>query len=43
MNPPVSRIFSKFQSEGLISVQQKHIRILHVEGLEALLGQQGQR
>ncbi len=39
----VSRIFSKFQSEGLISVQQKHIRILHVEGLEALLGQQGQR
>jgi CRP/FNR family transcriptional regulator len=37
----VSRIFSKFQSEGLIGVQQKHIRILHVEGLEALLGQQG--
>ncbi|MGB8435817.1 MAG: fumarate/nitrate reduction transcriptional regulator Fnr [Burkholderiales bacterium] len=37
----VSRIFSKFQSEGLISVQQKHIRILLVEGLEALLGQQG--
>jgi len=35
----VSRIFSKFQEEGLISVQQKHIRILHVEGLRALLGQ----
>jgi len=35
----VSRIFSKFQEEGLISVQQKHIRILHVEGLKAMMGQ----
>ncbi|MCL4801239.1 MAG: fumarate/nitrate reduction transcriptional regulator Fnr [Burkholderiales bacterium] len=34
----VSRIFSKFQEEGLVSVQQKHIRILHVDGLRALLG-----
>jgi len=39
----VSRIFSKFQEDGLISVQQKHIRILHVDGLEALLGPQAQR
>jgi CRP/FNR family transcriptional regulator len=39
----VSRIFSKFQEEGLISVQQKHIRILQVEGLEALLGHHGHR
>jgi CRP/FNR family transcriptional regulator len=34
----VSRIFSKFQEEGLVSVQQKHIRILHVDGLKAMLG-----
>ncbi|MCC6609594.1 MAG: fumarate/nitrate reduction transcriptional regulator Fnr [Burkholderiales bacterium] len=34
----VSRIFSKFQDEGLIGVQQKHIRILHVDGLKAMLG-----
>ena len=39
----VSRIFSKFQEDGLISVQQKHIRILQVEGLEALIGQPGHR
>jgi CRP/FNR family transcriptional regulator len=33
----VSRIFSKFQSEGLIAVQQKHIRILDTDGLRHLL------
>ncbi|MCZ7564143.1 MAG: fumarate/nitrate reduction transcriptional regulator Fnr [Burkholderiales bacterium] len=33
----VSRIFSKFQHEGLIGVQQKHIRIRRVDGLRALL------
>ena len=33
----VSRIFSKFHDEGLIGVQQKHIRILDPEGLRALL------
>lgn len=33
----VSRAFSKFQEEGYIAVQQKHIRILHVEGLKALM------
>ena len=33
----VSRLFSRFQDEGLIEVQQKHIRIRDVAGLEALL------
>jgi CRP/FNR family transcriptional regulator len=33
----VSRLFSKFQAEGLIEVEQKHVRIVDVEGLEALL------
>jgi CRP/FNR family transcriptional regulator len=33
----VSRIFSKFQSEGLIAVQQKHNRILDTDGLKHLL------
>ena len=32
-----SRSFSKFQEEGYIAVQQKHIRILQVDGLKALL------
>jgi len=35
----VSRLFSKFQEEGLVSVQQKHIRITNVDGLKRLLGQ----
>ena len=34
----VSRLFSRFQDEGLITVQQKHIRILEVAGLKALMG-----
>ncbi|MCL2021241.1 MAG: fumarate/nitrate reduction transcriptional regulator Fnr [Betaproteobacteria bacterium] len=33
----VSRSFSRFQEEGLISVQQKHIRILNISGLKNLL------
>ena len=33
----VSRSFSRFQDEGFISVQQKHIRILNIPGLKALL------
>lgn len=33
----VSRAFSRFQEEGLIAVQQKHIRILDVAGLRKLL------
>lgn len=34
----VSRLFSKFQDDGLLEVQQKHVRILDVAGLEAVLG-----
>lgn len=33
----VSRAFSRFQEEGFISVQQKHIRILDIVGLKKLL------
>lgn len=33
----VSRLFSKFQEEGFVSVQQKHIRIIDVDGLKRLL------
>lgn len=36
----VSRAFSKFQDEGLIAVQQKHIRILDVPGLKKILNYQ---
>jgi CRP/FNR family transcriptional regulator len=34
----VSRSFSKFQQDGLISVKQKHIRILDVTGLRDMMG-----
>lgn len=33
----VSRLFSRFHDDGLIEVQQKHVRILDIEGLESLL------
>jgi len=33
----VSRLFSKFQEDGLIEVEQKHVRIVDVAGLEAVL------
>jgi CRP/FNR family transcriptional regulator len=33
----VSRLFSRFQEEGLITVQQKHIRILDVPGLRSVM------
>ncbi|HUO45067.1 MAG TPA: fumarate/nitrate reduction transcriptional regulator Fnr [Burkholderiales bacterium] len=36
----VSRTFSKFQEDGYISVQQKHIRILDIPGLRKLLNHQ---
>lgn len=36
----VSRAFSHFQEAGLISVQQKHIRILDVPGLRKLMQRQ---
>lgn len=34
----VSRLFSRFQEDKLIEVQQKHIRILDPEGLRGLVG-----
>ncbi len=36
----VSRAFSKFQEDGLISVQQKHVRILDIPGIKRLLSNQ---
>jgi CRP/FNR family transcriptional regulator len=33
----VSRLFSAFQKEGHIDVQQKHVRIVNIAGLEAVL------
>jgi CRP/FNR family transcriptional regulator len=33
----VSRLFSAFQKEGLLEVQQKHVRIRDSEGLERVL------
>jgi CRP/FNR family transcriptional regulator len=36
----VSRAFSHFQEDGLIAVQQKHIRILNGDGLKKLLQHQ---
>jgi len=33
----VSRLFSAFQKDGLIEVQQKHVRIREIEGLEQVL------
>ena len=35
----VSRAFSKFQDEQMISVQQKHVQILDADGLKAAMGQ----
>jgi len=35
----VSRIFSKFQDQGLLEVHQKNIQILDVQGLRKLIGQ----
>ena len=34
----VSRVFSKFQEEGLIAVQQKHVRILDTTSLREIVG-----
>jgi CRP/FNR family transcriptional regulator len=33
----VSRLFSRFQADGLIEVEQKHVRILDIAGLERVL------
>ncbi len=37
----VSRAFSRFQDEGMITVQQKHIRILDIEKLRNLVRHSG--
>jgi CRP/FNR family transcriptional regulator len=37
----VSRVFSKFQEEGLIAVQQKNIRIVDAAGLREMVGRTG--
>ena len=34
----VSRVFSRFQNDGLIAVQQKHIRILDIPKLHTIVG-----
>lgn len=39
----VSRVFSRFQDEGYIEVHNRHIRILDVARLRALVGQQPQK
>jgi CRP/FNR family transcriptional regulator, anaerobic regulatory protein len=39
----VSRAFSRFQDEGFIAVQQKHIRINDLAGLRRLIQQSGSR
>lgn len=36
----VSRAFSRFQEDGLVAVQQKHIRILDIPGLKRLMHHQ---
>jgi CRP/FNR family transcriptional regulator len=36
----VSRVFSKFQEEGLINVQNKYIEFKDVAALKAVIGQQ---
>ena len=33
----VSRLFSRFQDDDLITVQQKHIRILDIVGLKSVM------
>jgi CRP/FNR family transcriptional regulator len=35
----VSRTFSKFVDDGLIEVKQRHIKVIHLEGLNALMKQ----
>jgi CRP/FNR family transcriptional regulator, anaerobic regulatory protein len=36
----VSRLFSRFQEDGLITVQQKHIRILDIPRLKAMMSRE---
>ena len=34
----VSRVFSRFQDDGMVSVQQKHIRIIDIPRLKQVVG-----
>jgi CRP/FNR family transcriptional regulator len=36
----VSRLFTRFQEEGLLKVERKHVQILNLEGLQALVHHQ---
>ena len=36
----VSRLFTRFQDEGLLKVERKHVQILDMEGLQALINHQ---
>ena len=36
----VSRLFTRFQDEGLLKVERKHVQILDLEGLQALITHQ---
>ena len=36
----VSRVFSRFQDDGLVSVQQKHIRIIDIPRLKQVMSHQ---
>jgi CRP/FNR family transcriptional regulator, anaerobic regulatory protein len=38
----VSRLFSRFQADALIAVEQKHVRILDIAGLERVLASKGE-
>ena len=34
----VSRVFSRFQKDGLLQVEGKHVRIVNLDGLRAMIG-----
>ncbi|MCP4996734.1 MAG: helix-turn-helix domain-containing protein, partial [Gammaproteobacteria bacterium] len=38
----VSRLFTRFQDEGLLRVERKHVEILNPAGLQAIIHQDGQ-
>ena len=38
----VSRLFTRFQEDGLMCVDRKHIQLLNLPALEALVGSTGQ-
>jgi CRP/FNR family transcriptional regulator len=39
----VSRLFSRFHDEGLVTVRQRHLKIRDTAGLKALMGKAGRR